>query len=144
MYKTHPLVLFYICGQVSLKYSKGYSSYRVDKKFYAKVDAFGRQEHKDGSHGGHLGLPIGVIFYLQIAVILPTKFKSREEEAQNRFSRWQPFGSSNNFSYICKSLPTKFRVNWPFGSGEEVQNRFIRQPPWWPSWVTDWNDFTYF
>ena len=21
-------------------------------------------------------------------------------------------------------LPTKFRVNWPFGSGEEVKNRF--------------------
>ena len=23
-------------------------------------------------------------------------------------------------------LPTKFRVNWPFGSGEEAKNRFSR------------------
>ena len=27
-------------------------------------------------------------------------------------------------------LPTKFRVNWPFSSGEEVQKRFLRQLPW--------------
>ena len=31
-------------------------------------------------------------------------------------------------------LPTKFRVIWPFGSGEEAQNRFSRWPLWWPSW----------
>ena len=36
-------------------------------------------------------------------------------------------------------LPTKFRVNWPFGSGE-VKNRFLR----WPSWISDRNDFSYF
>ena len=23
-------------------------------------------------------------------------------------------------------LPTKFRVNWPFGSGEEAKNRFFK------------------
>ena len=23
-------------------------------------------------------------------------------------------------------LPTKFRVNWPYGSGEEIKNRFSR------------------
>ena len=38
-------------------------------------------------------------------------------------------------------LPTKFRVNWPFGSGEEAKNRFSR----WPlSRISDWNDFSYF
>ena len=26
-------------------------------------------------------------------------------------------------------LPTKFQVNWPFGSGEEAKNRFERWPP---------------
>ena len=26
-------------------------------------------------------------------------------------------------------LPTKFQVNWPFDSGEEVKNRYSR----WPS-----------
>ena len=37
-------------------------------------------------------------------------------------------------------LPTKFGVNWPFGSGE-AKNRFSR---WRPSWISDRNDFSYF
>ena len=41
-------------------------------------------------------------------------------------------------------LPTKFGVNWPFGSGEEAKNRFSRWRPWRPSWNSDWNDFSYF
>ena len=31
-------------------------------------------------------------------------------------------------------LPTKFRVNWPIVSGEEVKNRFSKWLPWQPSW----------
>ena len=27
---------------------------------------------------------------------------------------------------VAPMLPTKFRVKWPFGSGEEVKNRFSR------------------
>ena len=38
-------------------------------------------------------------------------------------------------------LPTKFRVSWPFSSEEEGENRFSRWPP---SWISDWNDFSYF
>ena len=34
-------------------------------------------------------------------------------------------------------LPTKFRVNWPFSSGEEAKNRFSRWLPWRPSWISD-------
>ena len=30
---------------------------------------------------------------------------------------------------VTKILPTKFPVNWPFSSKEEVQNRFLRQQP---------------
>ena len=33
-------------------------------------------------------------------------------------------------------LPTKFRVNWPFSSGEEAKNRFSRWLPWRPSWIS--------
>ena len=33
-------------------------------------------------------------------------------------------------------LPRKFGVNWPFGSGEEVKNRFSRWWPWRPSWIS--------
>ena len=32
---------------------------------------------------------------------------------------------------------TKFRVNWPFRSGGEVQTRFSRWRPWQPSWISD-------
>ena len=41
-------------------------------------------------------------------------------------------------------LPTKFRVNWPFGSGEEAKNRFSRWWPWQPSWVSNRTNFSYF
>ena len=45
---------------------------------------------------------------------------------------------------VTLMLPTMFQVNWPFGSGEEVKNRFSRWPTWWPSWISDPNDFRYF
>ena len=41
-------------------------------------------------------------------------------------------------------VPSKFGVNWPFGSGEEAKNRFSRWQPWRPSWISDRNDFSYF
>ena len=41
-------------------------------------------------------------------------------------------------------LPTKFRVSWPFGSGEEGKNRLSRLQPWWPSWISNRNNFSYF
>ena len=42
---------------------------------------------------------------------------------------------------VTLMLPTKFGVSWPFGTGEEAKNRFSR---WRPSWISDWNDFSYF
>ena len=42
---------------------------------------------------------------------------------------------------VTPMLPTKFRVNWPFSSEEEGKNRFSRWPP---SWISDWNNFSYF
>ena len=41
-------------------------------------------------------------------------------------------------------VPSKFGVNWPFGSGEEAKNRFSRWQPWRPSWISDRNGFSYF
>ena len=41
-------------------------------------------------------------------------------------------------------LPSKFGVNWPFGSREEAKNRFSRWLPWWPFWIFDQHDFSYF
>ena len=45
---------------------------------------------------------------------------------------------------VTPILPTKFGVNWPFGSGEEAKNRFSRWLPWRPSWISDRHDFSYF
>ena len=43
---------------------------------------------------------------------------------------------------VTPMLPTKFHVNWPFFSGEEVKNKFLRWWPWQPSWILDWNHLT--
>ena len=45
---------------------------------------------------------------------------------------------------VTPILPIKFRVNGPFYSGEEVQNRFSRWQLWQPSSISDRNDFSYF
>ena len=45
---------------------------------------------------------------------------------------------------VTPMLPSKFGVNWPFGSGEEAKNRFSRWRPWRPSWISDRHDFSYF
>ena len=44
---------------------------------------------------------------------------------------------------VTPMFPNKFRVNWPFGSGK-ANNRFSRWPPWWPSWISNQNNFSYF
>ena len=46
--------------------------------------------------------------------------------------------------HVTPMLPSKFGVNWPFGSGEEAKNRFSRWLPWQPSWISDRNNFSYF
>ena len=56
-----------------------------------------------------------------------------EEKVQNRFLTWllgQPswISDQNDLAIfdlqVTLILPIKFRVNWPFCSGEQVQNRF--------------------
>ena len=42
---------------------------------------------------------------------------------------------------VTPMLPTKFQINKPFGSREEVKNRFSRWPPWR---ISVQNDFSYF
>ena len=45
---------------------------------------------------------------------------------------------------VTLMLPSKFGVNWPFGSGGEAKSRFSRRRPWRPSWISDRHDFSYF
>ena len=44
---------------------------------------------------------------------------------------------------VTPILPTKFKVNKPFDSGE-AKNRFSRWPPWQTSWISNPKDFSYF
>ena len=44
---------------------------------------------------------------------------------------------------VTPMSPAKFGVNWPFGAGEEAKYRFSRWRPWWPSGISDQNDFSY-
>ena len=48
------------------------------------------------------------------------------------------------YQQVPLMLSTKFHVDWPFGAGEEAKKRFSRRWPWWPSWILDWNCFSYF
>ena len=91
--------------------------------------------------------------------MLPSKFGvnwpfGSGEEAKNRFFQDGGHGGHLEFPIgtilatfdlqVTLMLPSKFGVNWPFGSGEEAKNRFSRWRPWWPSWISDRNDFSYF
>ena len=44
---------------------------------------------------------------------------------------------------VTPMSPTKFGVNWPFGAGEEAKYCFSRWRPWWPSGISDQNNFSY-
>ena len=63
---------------------------------------------------------------------------------------WRPYWISdqNKLSYFdlraTQKLSTKFRVNWPFGSGGEGQTRFLRYRPRQLSCISDRTKFIYF
>ena len=67
------------------------------------------KDFQDSGHGGHLGFLIGIILailYLQVTLMLPTKFRVN----------W-PFGSrQEEKNIVFPMLPTKFQDNWPFDS----------------------------
>ena len=101
------------------------------------------------------GFQIGMIlaiFYLQVTLMLPTKFQftwpfGSEGEAKNRFSRCGHLGFPIKMILaifdlqVTPMLLTKFQVNWPFRLGAILKNSFSR---WWPSWISNRNDFSYF
>ena len=111
--------------------------------------------NKHKQDGSHLGFPIRMIVAtvdLQVTSILPMNFESITLSVQEKRSdqifkmaAMAAIWDRNDLSYFWSTshpmLPTKFRVNWPFSSEEEGKNRFSRWPP---SWISDWNDFSYF
>ena len=44
--------------------------------------------------------------------------------------------------YVARMPPIKFRLNLTYGLGGDVVWRISRWPPWWPSWISEWNDFS--
>ena len=56
-----------------------------------------------------------------------------------------PMGTILAIFYLQVTKSTKFRVNLPFGSGQEINNnnskRFLKWP-WRPSWISDRNDLS--
>ena len=81
-------------------------------------------DFQDGGHGEHLGLRIRTIlaiFYLQVTLMLPTKFRvnwrfGSGEEVKNRFARYLgfPIGTilANFDLQVTLMLPTKFQAFW--------------------------------
>ena len=45
---------------------------------------------------------------------------------------------------VSQIFPTKFQVDWHFGSAKDVQNGFSRWRLWRPSWISNSNNFSYF
>ena len=124
-------------------------------------------DFQDGCHGGHLRFPISTIlaiFDLQVTLMLPSKFgvnwpfDSGEEAIQEKKRKidFQDGCHGGHLGFLIGTIlaifdlqvtlmhPSKFGVNWPFGSGEEAKNRFSRWQPWQPFWISDWNDFSHF
>ena len=131
------------------------TSYRVSSHLAFRFRRRFKIDFQDGSRGIHLGFPITTVLAildLQVAPILPTKFRvswsfRSWEEVQNGFTRWPAIFDFRWLRFylflICKSpwycLPS-FESNWPFCSAEETQNRFSR----WPSGIFDRSDFNCF
>ena len=111
-------------------------------------------------NGSQLGFTIGMvlaIFDLWVTPMLPTKFRVNWLSVQEK--KWKidfqdgcqgghlgyPIGMILAIFDLQKTpmSPTKFGVNWPFGAGEEAKYRFSRWLPWWPSGISDQNDFSY-
>ena len=86
--------------------------------------------------------------------MLPTKFRVNwhlglGSEAKNRFQDGGHLGFTISMILaiidlqVTPMLPSKFGVNCPFSSGE-AKNRFSRWLPCRPSWISNWQDFSYF
>ena len=44
--------------------------------------------------------------------------------------------------HVSKMPPTKFQLNPTYCSRADVVSRFSSLPPWQPSWILDWNQFS--
>ena len=114
---------------------------------------------QDDNCGSHLVSPIGMIlaiFDLQVTSTILNKFQvnwpfGSGEEAKNRFSRWShgghlgfPIGTI--LAFLIYQLPLCFlqsssQLAFRF---RRRSNKYSRRLPWWPSWISDQKNFSYF
>ena len=111
--------------------------------------------NKHKHDGSHLGFPIRTILAtvdLQVTLTLSMNiWVGSGEKVQNKIFKmattaaiWDSLSQQFELFFhlqVTPMLPVKFRVDWPFSSEEEGKNRFSRWPP---SWISNWNDFSYF
>ena len=117
---------------------------------------------RNGRHGGQFGFSVGNDYIY----FLPKGYSGTSNQVSSQLVFWfrrqrgkyifKEAAMAATWDFSIKTLVaifdlqvtlillTKFRVNWHFGSEEEVQNRFSRWRPWRPSWIYDRNDFSYF
>ena len=115
-------------------------------------------DFQHGCLGDHLGFVIRMIlaiFKLQVTLIL-SSFESTGLSVQKFKIDFQDGHCGDHIGFpIRTNLPifdlqvtqiilSKFQENQLFGSREEAQNRFLRQWPWQPSWISYQTDFSYF
>ena len=137
------------------KISQGKVTPMLLTKIHVNLPSFQEKKRKkkkdfpDGGHGRHPGFPIWTILIIFIYKSPPWylySFKSVGLFVQGKKRKIDFQGSchcmhlgipietilANSGLQVTLLLPTKFQVNWPFGSGEEAKTRFSRWPPW--SW----------
>ena len=116
----------------------------------------------DFQDGGHLGFPTGTnfsYFFIYKSWYFLASFESVDLSVQEKNFKidFQDGRHGSHYRLPIRTisaisdlqvnaliLPTKFQVNWPFGSRKEIQHRFSRWRQWWPSWILDLNDFSSF
>ena len=140
--------------------------YKSPQCFLPSFESIGLSVQKkkgkiDFQDGHHLGFLIGTILAIFISTSHPDasyQFSStgplvQENKRKKEFQDGRHCGhlgfpiqtiSAILDLQVTPMLPTKFRVKWPFSSGEEAKNRFSRCLSWWPSWISDRDDFSCF
>ena len=140
---SHPDASYQVSRQSAFRYRRSENIFFLDSG--------------DGDHGGHLGFPISTvlaIFFFFFICLSPRcflqSFKSisllfQEKKRKIDFQDGCP-GCHLGFLIrkilatldlqVTLMLPIKFQVNWPFVSGEEAKNRFLR----WRAILDFWSD----
>ena len=140
--------------------------YKSPRCFLSSFKSIGLSVQKkkgkiDFQEGRHLGFPIGTI----LAIFISTSHPNPSYQFSNQLALWfRKISEKKSFKMaammaildfrskqfklldlqVTQMLPTKFRIKWPFSSGEAAKYRYSVWLSWRPSWISDRDDFSYF